>query len=231
MDPTPTRSRSTRSGGASGSCVRRAASTSGTPRTARWGRRSWAIRAGRNSRDRSSRRSSNRWPGQMGITFEMNGLLAGGLICDGSREPIRNWQAICTGRTCDRRPCQWHSRSRTMAQSAGTKLIDSAVEIAAGPTLLHADLTIPDGATGLVLFATAVAAAGTVRGTGFVAWYSMQLAWRHFCSICSLKTKSAGIARMRGFVSTSNFWPIDSLRRPIGPVETRRRQNCHSATS
>ena len=59
----------------------------------------------------------------------------------------------------------------------------------------------------------------------------MQLAWRHFCSICSLKTKSAGIARTPGFASTSNFWPIDSLRRPIGPVETRRRQNCHAAIS
>ena len=40
-----------------------------------------------------------------------------------------------------------------MVQAAGTKLIESAVEIAAGPTLLHADLTIPGGASGLVLFA------------------------------------------------------------------------------
>jgi dienelactone hydrolase len=40
-----------------------------------------------------------------------------------------------------------------MVQSAKTKLIESPVEIAVGPTLLHADLTVPDGARGLVLFA------------------------------------------------------------------------------
>ena len=55
-----TRLLSTRSGGANGSCARPAASSFGTPRTARWNRRSSATRAGRRNRKRSNRRSSSR---------------------------------------------------------------------------------------------------------------------------------------------------------------------------